>query len=601
MRPPPRAEGRGPTGSGGDATGDDLGGNEDPRARLAELVTRGGFLNTLDLSHWPVVDMLAMNLLGSLPRVAGVEPGDAPRFLESLDQARSFRVRQFLLVTLGTLRFMEVDKLRRYLDDSNTMAACAYALGRSGTEEAEAVLSQAIAEEVVGSARSEDLYFGLAQLGPSVLPRLVAASDAFLLAGAGGGDSLPIEFPRVAEDRQGLAEIALGASHPLVRAGAIRGFLGCNRVAAMERLGADLPLDPIAVQKDLSLAMIDTAGEARDWLERLAVDPDEALEVRVEALAAMVVVAPDACREVYRDLVQQPGTQERLLAAAIDGIAIDGVREEDVDAFFQLALDGPESLRDDALRALVATGGDRIDRRLAALLPGMTRVERSNLLVQLGARKLLGVTTSPVLLDGVLALLDDSSLAAGEQDLILSTLASVDELAPHARERAWRLYQEARDGQRAATLARIAGIVGADARWEIMRVFEREQEFLPRMELALALAGMEDDSVAQQEGDFLHEKVLPFLREEMPRQTGASLANLQLGNAAPGDYATGLSSLFARLGSERDIPMLESIPDLFLEQHGDWPEAFRTATYQGITEAAARAVDLIRWRSGKSQ
>ncbi len=550
-----------------------------PAGVLADLLSQDSLWHHIDLSDWQVVDTFARSMEAAAPRVLGATPADAPRFAALLAEARSTRVRQVLLVTLGVLGPSESDDLGRYLVEPGLTAASAYALGRLGSAGAVDALLGELRDGKLFDARRDALWFGLAQVGPSVVPMLVEATEGRLAGGAGADDALPLSFVRNVASRDALADLAREHALPGLRVAAIRGWVEASRAS----------------------------GESADWLETLVADEAAALAVRVEAMRGLASLESAAGQELAAAILARPDAPTELLVAALDATAAAGVPDAHVERIASLALGaGGDELREAALRTLATAAQPAADRALAALLPRVAEHDRAELLLALIGRghehrpeeRGAGEQLAPELLDAVAGLLGAPGTDPVEEHYAMQVLAGSEQHRPLVRELAWKRYAETQgtEHDRRKALMELAPLLGEAANQELTRTFLASEEFVPRVELAATLISMPGNLERESVVTFLRDEILPYLRNELPAETGATLAYVGP-RPQENTYAIAIANLFGRFGEPSDVPMLDELAPRFLASQEHWPASLRNAVHRAVSEAAARAADLIAMRT----
>lgn len=549
---------------------------------LANILSRDSTLDS-NLSLWEAVDWFSFGLADEL-RTAGVTQADGPQLITILEGAHSTGLRQFLLVSLGALETETVAELAEsFLREPGMTASSAYALGRSGSPRSIAVILEELAQPGRKRADLEALYFGLAQAGPEALPHLLAATETWLLQGASLGDPLPLSFVRSPAMRGKLQELALQPGHPALRAAAIRGFIESCRSEKPE-------------------------SSEVEWLHGLAEGAAQDVALRIEALRGLVLLDPAGNQEIIGTLLGQAGLQPELLHAALEASRTSGIPPQHVDLLIQLALDGSDSgTSSKAVRALAAATDPETQRRLAELIPRLDVHERNALLLQLAARdhQPHGVRSTtplaPELIEALTGLLADPLLEPSDQYQTLQLLKGVEGLEDEVLQRARLLYQDASPEERPHQLMLAAQILGSEMNGELVHSFREADGFLSHLEAAATLVSIPENLDSPEIVDFLQDEVLPFLRTSLPANTGATLAYLDPKRSISSHLGVLATGIFGRHGKRSDVDLLESLGPAFLENQSAWPAELREAVHTSLTEAAARASDLIELRLGEAE
>jgi hypothetical protein len=143
----------------------------------------------------------------------------------------------------------------------------------------------------------------------------------------------------------------------------------------------------------------------------------------------------------------------------------------------------------------------------------------------------------------------------------------------------------------------VAPLLGASANGEIRRAYKESDGFISRIELAATLAAIPGNMEREESRNFLAGEVLPYLRERLPRETGAWLAYSGPRSPRVNPIAMTIGNLFGRFGESSDVPMLDSLGADFMATNANWPEPLKSRIHASLGEAAARAADLIVLRT----
>jgi hypothetical protein len=558
---------------------------ETPLQRLAELLTRDAGFQTIDLSSWRMVDQYAQSTGSAFHTVVGLTSADAPALVARLKGARSLRMQQMLLLTLGKIGPTEdLEWLGARLDVPALRATCAYALGRLGTPAAVDALNARLHRKGVRGDEREVLYFGLAQIGAIQVPELLdavlrgvnvarpPAADS-MLACVGDPNALPM-----------LRDIVDRRSEPLVRAMA---------VGAAVRIARNEP----------SAFTVDD----RRWLEELARERGTPTDLRARAWAGLVELDETRCRELLGSALNEPNLDPELLHGLLDVASLCSVPAESFARVLELVRDDSDADASAlAVRALVRADDPEVDARLAQLFrdtPSRTRLdamfgllERAGRAADLGAAE--GRIASSPLLAAIRELVDDPSANARERGLGLEILGRSEEYAAWVSDSCWARYLAGgtdENAQRIELMSR-AALIGDRATNELLREFDGTEQVVSRIQILDALASTRDEHEDPKMVHFMRSRAIPYLRDALEDRTGALIAGIGPRAGERNELAITLSNAFGRFGERTDIAWLDTLASRFDSQQDGWPDELRVPMRETIAEAAARASDLISLR-----
>lgn len=556
----------------------------DTARSVADLLTLDTLWQSADLSSWRAVDNLSALYLEGQGVKFGVPPGRGSELQALLLGAKSDRVRQVLLVMLGVLRGGEPEVLAPLTREPALTASAAYALGRTRSDIGEARLAELIRELPMG-ARREAGYFGYAQVGPTAIPQLTAASRAGLVL-ATPPDSLPLSFVREPDSRPALVDVVLHAKEVELRIAALEGY-----AAASCHVGAH--------ERDYG------------WLvEIVASTSDERL--RSAGLAALSQLDAGWALTVVDTMLERPSLGPALSSSLLRLMTACGASAKGLRWIETLIVgSATNSITKDALETLASMGGSEADALLARHLARLGDAElrltlyamsrRSAVRRPIG-RQMEGV--SETLMSAVAGLLERNGTTAEAERLMLLILKDSRDYRARAESIAWQRYSEhgANDVGRRTSLKEMLPVLGERGTSQLMAEFENCQEFVGRVELtnrlmgSLGRAALADSSEEVRRLErFLAERALPFLRSHLSTNTGAVLAYTgpRRSHARVDNLTATITRVFGRFGDAEDALALESVACSFATTHPEWSEKLRGAVETSFSEVAARIADLM--------
>lgn len=543
---------------------------------LFSLLTSGDFWHATDLETWEGVDSFARGFEFLADQGGSSEMKACAEHL--LGSASSVQMTRTALVLMGASRSGEFHVVSPYMEDPETRAAAAYAMGRTASLGSVEWLIQEAGR--ASGDHQQQLDYGIASAGDQFLDEVLSISVRRYAFKKRPDYLSPLGMIRDPRSVGRLEELACGKYPEPLRVDAARAF--ANSVFDLE------------------------SSASAPWLRGLVISEDLSASSRASMAEYLVYCSPQEGALALETLLRRGVVDEELLAPLLFGVRSQTLSEGLIMALEQLSRSGGDLLREGSMHALVRSGHPEALRTAIGILPrsteGQVQAGLDGLSERAGRRNSEG-DVLPVfwteLECELLAELLAAPMATTEQLDRCCLLSGRD---PRFRDRALSAHRSRGKGAALSTdqgldrLIRYAPLLGEESAVSLKEAWEASETFLGRMHLSASAVTWGDFGHDEETERFIDDVLHPHLIEQIEANMHAPLAYAGRNSQKAMEFGATLVNSVAIHGSASDVRELRSVAARFANESPDWPAALRRTVQNTYLEVASRSEDLLNLR-----